>query len=59
MICAHCNKRISCGCQKTKAADGQTVHKSCLAAYNKKTTSNVSSLTKTINKAKYNIRNGN
>lgn len=32
--CSHCNKAITCGCQKTKNANGQTVHKSCLTQSN-------------------------
>ena len=31
--CTHCNKAFSCGCQKTKATDGQTVHKTCRGEY--------------------------
>ena len=34
MNCAYCKKGFSCGCQKTKASDGATVHKSCLTNYN-------------------------
>lgn len=54
MKCNHCNKGFSCGCQKAKASDGQTVHKGCLSQYN--TTSknkiiNNDSLTSSINKA--------
>jgi len=33
MNCKKCNKAFSCGCQKTKASDGSTVHKSCLSEY--------------------------
>ncbi|TXG80083.1 MAG: hypothetical protein E6R13_08695 [Spirochaetes bacterium] len=33
MICKHCNKAITCGCQKATAVDGSTVHKSCLHDY--------------------------
>lgn len=58
MNCVHCNKRFTCGCQKTKAADGKTVCKTCLSSYNKSNTNNVSSLTKTINRAVNNISNG-
>jgi hypothetical protein len=36
MACIHCKKGFSCGCQKTKAGDGSTVHKACLATYNAK-----------------------
>tara|TARA_B100000902_G_scaffold393522_1_gene447913 strand:+ start:476 stop:637 length:162 start_codon:yes stop_codon:yes gene_type:complete len=28
--CAYCKGRFSCGCQKTKDDDGNTVHKSCV-----------------------------
>jgi hypothetical protein len=31
--CTHCNKPFSCGCQKTKATDGQIVHKTCRGEY--------------------------
>ena len=27
MVCAHCGKSFSCGCQKTKAKDGKTRQK--------------------------------
>ena len=57
MNCVHCNKRFTCGCQKAKAADGKTVCKTCLNSYNKINTNNVSSLTKTINRAVNNISN--
>lgn len=33
MTCKKCNKAFSCGCQKTKASDGSTVHKTCLQEY--------------------------
>jgi hypothetical protein len=33
MICKKCNKAFTCGCQKTKAADGSIVHKTCLKEY--------------------------
>jgi len=55
MKCAHCNKGFSCGCQKTKATNGQTVHKGCLSQYNTSIKNNViinnDSLTSSINKA--------
>lgn len=35
MNCKHCNQRFTCGCQKAKADDGATVHKTCLGDYNK------------------------
>jgi hypothetical protein len=55
MNCAHCNKGFSCGCQKTKAADGQTVHKGCVTEYNNKVNVTSDPLTKTLNKAKSNL----
>lgn len=33
MTCKKCNKTFSCGCQKTTASDGSTVHKTCLKEY--------------------------
>ena len=36
MVCIHCGKRFTCGCQKTKGVDGFTVHKTCVGAYNAK-----------------------
>jgi hypothetical protein len=33
MTCKKCNKTFSCGCQKTQASDGSTVHKTCLGEY--------------------------
>jgi hypothetical protein len=33
MNCKKCNKTFSCGCQKTKASDGATVHKACKSEY--------------------------
>ena len=29
-ICAFCSKAFTCGCQKTKDRNGNTVHKGCL-----------------------------
>ena len=55
MTCVNCNKGFSCGCQKTKAADGKTVHKTCLNEYNSNLNVKYDSLTKTINKAKSNL----
>lgn len=55
MKCASCNKGFSCGCQKTKAKDGKTVHKSCLTNYNSKINVSTNKLTNTINKAKANL----
>jgi hypothetical protein len=34
MACNYCKKGFTCGCQKTKANDGSTVHKKCLKTYN-------------------------
>lgn len=34
MTCKHCNRGFTCGCQKTKANDGNTVHKTCVKVYN-------------------------
>lgn len=34
MNCKSCGKPFTCGCQKTKASDGSTVHKTCLTQYN-------------------------
>ena len=28
--CRYCNGRFTCGCQKTKDEDGNTVHKNCV-----------------------------
>lgn len=36
MLCTHCNTKFTCGCQKAKADDGKTVHKTCLQDYNLK-----------------------
>jgi hypothetical protein len=36
MNCKQCNKGFTCGCQKTKASDGSTVHKTCLKEYEAK-----------------------
>ena len=55
MNCAQCNKGFTCGCQKTKATDGKTVHKTCLTAYNNKSSNTSNPLTKTLNLAKQNL----
>jgi len=59
MKCAHCKKGFTCGCQKTKAPDGATVHKTCLSLYKAKnkivTVNKGSNLTRTIEKAKQNL----
>jgi hypothetical protein len=55
MNCASCNKGFSCGCQKTKAADGKTVHKTCVTEYNNKIKGTSDPLTRVINKAKSNL----
>ena len=60
MKCSYCNKGFSCGCQKTRAANGKTVHKQCLGRYNMSTKNkpvNSDSLTSSINKARSNILN--
>lgn len=36
MTCKQCNQSFTCGCQKTTASDGATVHKTCLTEYQKK-----------------------
>jgi len=56
MKCAHCSKGFSCGCQKTKAANGVTVHKTCVSEYNSKINVSKNNLTKTLNKAKSNLK---
>ena len=33
MKCMHCNQVIGCGCQQTKASNGQFVHKGCVNTY--------------------------
>jgi hypothetical protein len=33
--CPNCGKKLSCGCQKTKASDGRICCNSCVAFYNK------------------------
>jgi hypothetical protein len=55
MNCAQCNKGFSCGCQKTKAADSKTVHKTCLTAYNNKINVKSDPLTEKLNIAKLNL----
>jgi hypothetical protein len=55
MKCAHCGKGFSCGCQKTKATDGTTVHKTCVSEHNSKINVSKNNLTKTLNKAKSNL----
>ena len=49
MNCAECNKGFSCGCQKTKAADGRVVHKTCKAKYDSKLNVRMDPLTKKLN----------
>ena len=63
MNCAKCNKGFTCGCQKTKAADGKIVHKTCLKDYN---TANggvvygsTDSFTRQVQKAKETIKRKN
>lgn len=36
MKCKHCDKAFTCGCQKTQASNGATVHKTCVKEYNAK-----------------------
>jgi len=55
MNCAHCNKGFTCGCQKTKAADNKTVHKTCLTVYNIKANVKSDPLTEKLNMAKLNL----
>ena len=57
MNCKHCGGKFSCGCQKSTAKDGSTVHKSCLKAYNNRVTNqaNLRSFTDTINFANRNL----
>ena len=33
--CPNCGKKLSCGCQKTKASDGRICCNSCIGFYNK------------------------
>jgi hypothetical protein len=33
--CPNCGKKLSCGCQKTKASDGRICCNSCVGSYNK------------------------
>ena len=54
MNCKHCNGRFTCGCQKSTAKDGSTVHKTCLKAYNNKFTPSSDSFTRTLERAKGN-----
>jgi hypothetical protein len=34
--CSNCKAKLSCGCQKRKASDGQQVCSNCLARYETK-----------------------
>lgn len=36
MNCPNCDSKLTCGCQKAKAADGATVCVRCVDAYNQK-----------------------
>ena len=56
MKCAHCSKGFSCGCQKTKAKDGKTIHKSCVSAYNSGISVPADKLTRTLERAKRQLR---
>lgn len=57
--CKYCGKGFSCGCQKTKASDGSTVHKTCKKNYEAsgfQTINTTSSpLTQAIKKAQNNL----
>jgi hypothetical protein len=33
--CPNCGKKLSCGCQKTKASDGRICCNACVGFYNK------------------------
>jgi len=57
MNCKHCNGRFTCGCQKSTAKDGSTVHKTCLKAYNnsKSNQSTLRTFTDTVNYANQNL----
>jgi len=55
MNCAHCNKGFTCGCQKTKAADNKTIHKTCATVYNNKVNVKSDPLTKKLNMARLNL----
>ena len=35
-VCGNCKAKLSCGCQKRKASDGQQVCANCLAKYEAK-----------------------
>lgn len=59
MKCAHCGKGFSCGCQKAKAKDGKTVHKSCLTAYSSSISVSSDKLTRTLERARRNARRKN
>tara|TARA_R100001480_G_scaffold98761_1_gene103078 strand:- start:313 stop:504 length:192 start_codon:yes stop_codon:yes gene_type:complete len=57
-VCAHCGKGFTCGCQKLRASDGQTIHKSCSVAYEKKPKTvahRQDALTQKLNQAQNNI----
>ena len=56
MKCVHCGKGFSCGCQKTKAKDGKTIHKSCVSAYNSGISIPADKLTRTLERAKRQLR---
>ncbi len=59
MKCTHCNKGFSCGCQKTKGANGRIVHKACLKEYNAvngvKVSKATDNLTRQVQRAKQNL----
>lgn len=39
MKCNNCNKKLSCGCQRTVAKDGKSCCSKCVKKYNKNLTS--------------------
>jgi hypothetical protein len=55
MNCKHCGGKFTCGCQKSTAKDGSTVHKTCLKAYNNAPASS-DKFTQTVAQANQNLR---
>lgn len=43
--CPNCKKKLSCGCQKRQASNGQMVCVNCLGAYEKKLSPNNGTIT--------------
>jgi len=35
-VCGNCKSKLSCGCQRRKASDGQQVCANCITKYEKK-----------------------